>query len=161
EPVVDSLDELPDRVVYRGAGRVARHVGDRRAVEAYAPILAWDRRGDAPRPPPCHAALAALARPGHVLRTQDPARAVADADWAGQRAVACAGQPHRSGGGGHASSARSIRGGPSPGFCSTGRSPPARSTNRGYCSRNTTGTSPVGPLRCFDTIRSASLGSAS
>ena len=107
--------------------------------------------------------LAALAGAGDVLGAEDPARAVADPERAGRLGrVVGARQPHRSRRGAHASSARSISGGPSPALCSTGRSlPPARSTNRGYCSRKTTGTSPVGPLRCLATIRSASLGSAS
>ena len=63
---------------------------------------------------------------------------------------------------GTASSATSTSGGPSPGFCSTGRSAPpcALSTNRGYCSRKTTSTLPVGPLRCLAMISSASLGSS-
>ena len=61
EPLVDLLDELLHRLVDRQLRPVARHVGDRRAVEADAPVLARDRRGDSPRAPAGHTALATLA----------------------------------------------------------------------------------------------------
>src|SRR5581483_1898824 len=160
--------------------RIPGHVGDRGSVEAHSPVLPWDGGGDAAGAPARHAPLAALARPRDVLGPEDPTGAVADPERTGRLGVSPRPrQTHRSRQGAHASSAkssaRSTSGGPpppppptprsgprAPGLCSIpGSEPRARSTNRGYCSRKTTGTSPVGPLRCLAMIRSASLGSAS
>src|SRR2546423_3118109 len=134
-----------------------------RDLDAHVAIPPGDHRSDPPCAPAGHPALAALAGPCDVLGTEDPARAVADAQRTDRLpGIARVRQTDGSRRRAHASSVRSMSGGPSPAFCSTGRSaPPALSTKRGYCSRKTTGTSPVGPLRGLAMIRSASLGSAS
>ena len=65
--------------------RVARHVGDRRAVEAHALVLRRQHRAHAARPRLLDPPLAALARAGDVVGVDDPAAAVAGAERADAR----------------------------------------------------------------------------
>src|SRR6188474_630079 len=154
---VEALVELVDEAAHLGHGRLrlelARHVGDRRAVEGDTAVARRDNRGDAFGPPSPHPRSAALAFACDVFRPEDPAGAVADAERAGLFAEGLAARDRHQNSG--PAAAASSSGGPSPAGCSIGRSWPAKSANFGKRSRKTSFGEPIGPFLCLAMIRSA------
>jgi hypothetical protein len=82
---VDVVDVRLDGPEDRPGLRIARHVGDRRAVEADALVLRRQDRPHALRARLLDAPLATVARRNRVIVAQDPATAVADAERARAR----------------------------------------------------------------------------
>ena len=94
EPRVEVGDELANVGDDRARSRIALHLGDRRAVEADALVLAGQGRAHSPRPRLLDPPRPALARAGDVLGVDDPPASVAGPERARRlQPLDLAGQP--------------------------------------------------------------------
>ena len=150
---VQVVDERADDLHDVARERVARHVGDRRAVEAHALVLGRQHRAHTPGAGLGDAPLATGAGAREIVVVDDPATAVALAERARTWQLLHARVRHRR------RPRRPIGGGSAPARPVRSRSAREMLWNDAYLSRKASWTVSIGPLRFLRTISSATPSS--